>query len=96
MDNTPYMIGQVFGATLLTGTFIFFIVKGFINPKANWLYIYTAVFIALALLFYICNPVPLYDIPLFNGVNALLFLCGIAGCVKYYWQLWKRKKQLQS
>jgi len=96
MDITGYTVGEVTGTTLLTGTFIFFIIKGFINPKANWLPVYTITFIAMFILWYLNSPMPLYDNILFNAFNALLFLSGGAGFVKYYWQLWKRKKRVQS
>ncbi|MDQ0638174.1 hypothetical protein QF042_001739 [Pedobacter sp. W3I1] len=96
IEITGYTVGEVLGGTAVTGTFIFFIIKGFINPKASWLPIYTITFIALFILWYLSSPVALYDNILFNAFNAILFLSGIAGCVKYYWEMWKRKKQLQS
>lgn len=90
MDITGYTVGQVTGTTLLTGTFIFFVIKGFINSKANWLPVYTITFVALFILWYFKSPVPLYDNILFNAFNTVLFLSGVAGCIKYYW----RKKQV--
>jgi len=96
MEITGYTVGQVLGTTAVTGTFIFFIIKGFINPKANWLPIYTITFIALFILWYLSSPVLLYDNILYNAFNALLFFGGLAGSIKYYWQMWKRKRQVQS
>ncbi|RQO73753.1 hypothetical protein DBR40_13160 [Pedobacter sp. KBW01] len=96
MEITGYTVGEVLGTTAVTGTFIYFIIKGFINPKADWLTIYTITFIAMFLLWYLSSPVALYDNILFNAFNALLFFGGLAGSIKYYWQMWKRKRQVQS
>lgn len=86
MYNIAFIFGEALAATLFTGTFLLFLIKGFINPKANWLYIYTGCFMVLTILFYMSYPETAYDNPLFNAINGLLFFGGIAGAIKYYWK----------
>ena len=87
--NIPFLLGQALGAALLTGTFLFYMIKGFIYPKANWFYVVSVVYIPFIFMFYASYPKDLYDYPLINMVNALVFFAGIAGAGRYYW---KRKK----
>lgn len=84
--NISFLLGQAFGAALISGTFLFYIIKGFVNPKANWFYVILGSFIAFALVFYASYPQYLLDNPLMMMVNGLLFIGGIAGAVKYYWR----------
>lgn len=81
-----FLLGQATGAALLSGTFLFYIIKGFVNPKANWFYVILGSFIAFFVMYYASYPQDLLDNPLMKGLNGLLFIGGIAGAVKYYWR----------
>lgn len=87
--DIPFLIGQSLGSALVTGTFLFYLIKGFVNPKAKWSFVILGSFIGFIPLFYISYPQSLLENPLMSLLNGLLFIGGVAGAIKYYR---KRKK----
>lgn len=91
--DIPFLFGQSLGTALVLGTFLFYLIKGFINPKAKWSFVICGTFIVFIPLFYISYPQSPLENPLMNLLNGILFIGGVAGAIKYYW---KRKKNSVS
>lgn len=87
--DIPFLIGQSLGTALVIGTFLFYLIKGFINPKAKWYFVICGTFIMFIPLFYASYPQSPLEQPLLRLLNGLLFFGGVAGAIKYYW---KRRK----
>jgi hypothetical protein len=75
---------------LVTGTFLFYLIKGFIHSKAKWSFVIFGTFIVFIPLHYTSYPQSPFENPLISLLNAILFIGGVAGAIKYYW---KRKKK---
>lgn len=89
--DIPFLIGQSLGTALVLGTFLFYLIKGFINPKAKWSFVICGTFIVFIPLYYTSYPQsplenPSLESPLMNLLNGLLFFGGVAGAIRYYWK----------
>jgi len=71
---------------LIHGTLLFFMIRGFINPRAKWFYVLIILLIVLQLFAFTIYPIDIFAHPIFPLFQAVCFIGGIFGAIKFYWR----------